>query len=652
MNKLIQRLRILPRWIIVLLDLIIISGSFYLAYLLRFNFDLADVARHSSLLGFAVFILSALIATLITKSYAGIIRYTGLQDGFRILTTGVLQLFLVVMANALRQALAGQILIPLSVIVIAFFVSMIFLFTYRLLVKNIFSYYAGDIAQKKRIAIFGAGQGGILTKQVIDGERRSSLKVVAFFEDDDHKVGKEINGTRIFHAEHDLDRVLEDFDIRELIISIRKLSLKRKNEIVDACLRHGVKVRSVPPAEKWVKGELSLNQIKEINIEDLLGRESIKLDNANISRQLAGKVVCITGAAGSIGSEIVRQVMKYHPSKLILIDQAETALYDIEREMMLYAHRPEYKIILANIIDEPRMRRIFKEYRPNTIFHAAAYKHVPMVESHPEEAIRTNVLGTRLMADLAVEYKTDKFVLISTDKAVNPTNVMGCSKRISEMYVQALNHHLNDLNGRGGTRFVTTRFGNVLGSNGSVIPYFKKQIAKGGPITVTHPDITRYFMTIPEACQLVLEAGAMGKGGEIYIFDMGDSIKIVDLAEKMVKLSGLEIGRDIEIVYTGLRQGEKLFEELLCDEENTAPTHHDKILIARVLPQDFPLLSEKVEALIAISSNGEELEAVRLMKDMVPEFISNSSRFEELDKLSLKFRKAQGGFAIKNWTNS
>ncbi|MDH5605171.1 MAG: polysaccharide biosynthesis protein, partial [Cyclobacteriaceae bacterium] len=386
-----------------------------------------------------------------------------------------------------------------------------------------------------------------------------------------------------------------------------------------------------PPVEKWVRGELSLRQIKEVRIEDLLGRNIIQLDRANIKREILGKRVCITGAAGSIGSEIVRQVEQFGPKEIILIDQAESPMYELERELLHEDQFIRMKFIVADVTNEGRMRKIFEETRPEILFHAAAYKHVPLMEANPFEAIYTNVFGTKIVADLCVEYKVRKFVFISTDKAVNPTNVMGASKRIAEIYIQSLNGKLQK-EGNLITSFVTTRFGNVLGSNGSVIPFFTKQIAYGGPVTVTHPEIARYFMTIPEACQLVLEAGAMGKGGEIYIFDMGKAVKVVELAKKMIMLSGLEPGKDIEIVYTGLREGEKLYEELLNQAENTIPTHHSKIMIARVPEITYNEAAPFMEKLYEKLSMEDEMGLVTLMKEMVPEYISNYSRFEVIDK--------------------
>ena len=579
-----------------------------------------------------LFVACGLASSLLTKSYAGIVRYTGVEDGVRILYTGVLTLGLACTANLVYYYNLRLNLVPYSVMVIAFFTSFLFLFYYRLIVKSVFAYYKNESPQKSNIAIFGAGSAGLLVKQIIDANPLSDMRVVAFFEDDSRKVGKEANGAKIYHATADFLSVVKSLQVRELILSTQNLALERKNEIVESCFQNHVKVRSVPPVDKWVRGELSLKQIKEINIEDLLGRESIRLDNNHLLSQLAGKRIFITGAAGSIGSEIARQAALYHPQQLVLIDQAESPLFEIERELAsLPLGQNKVSVFVADICNRARMSNLLQEFKPEIIFHAAAYKHVPMMESNPSEAVMTNILGTRALADLAVKAGVSKFVMVSTDKAVNPTNVMGCSKRIAEIYVQALNNELES-SGTKHTAFVTTRFGNVLGSNGSVIPVFKKQIAAGGPVTVTHPDITRYFMTIPEACRLVLEAGVMGQGGEIFLFDMGKPVRIYDLAKKMIFLSGLELTKDIDIVFTGLREGEKLFEELLHDRENTIPTHHDKILKAKTLMHDYSSISSMVDLFDELVIDRNELKMVALMKEIVPEFKSNYSRYQVLDE--------------------
>lgn len=630
-TRVLHNLKILPRWVIVVMDLTIIAFSAFLAYLLRFNFSVSDLLKYEFERGIIFYTVSGGVAILISGSYRGIIRYTGIQDGVRIFYMLVINLFLVTTANLIFNYNTQHNFLPYSVILIAFLSSFLFLFNYRLLVKYIFAYYRNALRNKSNVLIYGAGQSGMITKQVIDSS--DNMRVVGFLEDDQHKTGKLLAGSHIYsnNTTVGIDSLLEMLSVDELVITVKDLPYERKNEIVDACLRNQVKVRTIPPIERWVKGELSLNQIKQVNIEDLLGREAIRLSHEHVSRELAGKVICVTGAAGSIGREIVLQVLHYRPLKVVLIDQSESALYEIERELNVLQSGIAIFPYLADITNHERVKGIFQEHKPQIVFHAAAYKHVPMMESNPSEAVLCNVLGTKNLADLSIACNVEKFVMISTDKAVNPTNVMGCSKRISEIYVQSLNNHLDKAGSRH-TLFVTTRFGNVLGSNGSVIPLFKKQIQEGGPVTVTHPEITRYFMTIPEACQLVLEAGAMGRGGEIYIFDMGNSMRIVDLAKRMIRLSGLEPDKDIDIVFTGLREGEKLYEELLSDKENTISTHHPKIMKAKVQEYEFNETNNFIELFWDLVNDRNELKMVALMKELVPEFKSNYSRYEILDK--------------------
>ncbi len=626
---LLRRLKILPRWVIILIDCSFILFSTLTGYLLRFNFSVSDLVDNHFQQGILIYTTCGFLSIIATGSYRGIIRYTGLQDGVRIFFMLLLNVALVIAINLITRVTGGSYIIPLSVVFISLLSSFLFLFNYRLLVKYIFTYYRNAIIKKSRVLIFGAGQTGIITRHVIDSTPR--MQIVGFMEDNANKIGKVVDGTKIYDARKDnLDHYFDELNIDELIITVRDISLERKNELVDACLRNKVKVRTVPPVEKWVGGELSISQIREINIEELLGREAIQLNNPNIINDIKGKRVCITGAAGSIGSELVRQVASYSPERIILIDQAESPLYEIEREIK---GRSSIRVIpyLADITNIQRISSIFEENRPEIIYHAAAYKHVPLMEGNPSEAIHCNILGTKNLADLAIKHKVRKFVMISTDKAVNPTNVMGCSKRIAEVYVQALNKKLQD-EGKYTTAFVTTRFGNVLGSNGSVIPLFKSQISSGGPVTVTHPEVTRFFMTIPEACQLVLEAGTMGKGGEVFVFDMGKPIKIVDLARKMILLSGMQPGKDIEIVFSGLREGEKLYEELLNQSEDTIPTHHHKILIGKVEAYSYEEINKYIELFFDLVNDKNELKMVALMKELIPEFRSNYSRYEILDK--------------------
>ncbi len=635
MKRFFKSLRILPRWIILLIDLMIIFAGVMLAYALRFNFVIQDILNHDIEQGLLLFLVASAIAILITQSYSGIIRFTTLQDGLRIVYMCTLATLMVLIVNLISLNL-GVSLIPRSVIIISYFNAITFLFSYRLIVKYIFTYFTNAIKHFSNAAIFGAGEFGLLTKQVINHDQKSNLKVVAFLDDDPRKIGNVINGARVYKASTELPYLIDKYDVKELIITIRDLPLERKNEIVDLCLEHGVKVRIIPKTDDWVKGELDLQQIREVKIEDLLGRESVELDNREVKDQIKGKTVLITGAGGSIGSEMVRQVAACLPDTLVLLDQGETPLYEINREMKDFSAYVKVVPVVADVSEPLRMEKVFASFQPQIVFHAAAYKHVPMMEKNPSEAVLCNVLGTKTLADLAIKYKVDKFVMISTDKAVNPTNVMGATKRIAEIYVQSVNMFLNK-NQEKCTAFVTTRFGNVLGSNGSVIPLFKKQIEEGGPVTVTDPEMTRYFMTIPEACQLSLEAGIMGKGPQIFIIDMGESVKIVDLAEKMIQLSGKKLGKDIEIVFTGLREGEKLYEELLNNQENTLPTHHPKIMIAKVREEAFEEVKAKTLKLIELAQRGLEYELVELMKEIVPEYVSNNSKFEELDRKTKKY---------------
>lgn len=629
-TRFVRNLKILPRWVIIALDLAIISFSVFLGYLLRFNFSFTDLQVNHVFSGILLYVTIAFLAILVTGSYKGIIRYTGIQDGVRIFFMLVLTAVLVTLINFYNDLNYQTYIIPYSVIFIAFLSSFLLLFNYRLLVKYLFSYYRNSVTRKSRVLIYGAGHSGMITKQVIDAS--PDMVVVGFIEDDAHKTGKLLSGSQIYPVEK-LEDLLEELQVNELVITIKDLGYEKISSVVDICLRNRVKVRNIPPLDRWVRQELSIKQIREIKIEDLLEREAIRLPSEHVARELSGRVVCVTGAAGSIGSEIAHQVLNYNPSQLILIDQNESALFELERTIRLVKKRTPIFPYLADITNADRIRAIFEEHKPHLVFHAAAYKHVPLMESHPAEAVLCNILGTKIVADISVKSNVEKFVMISTDKAVNPTSIMGCSKRIAELYVQALNTHVAmQGNGQVRTAFITTRFGNVLGSNGSVIPIFKKQIEEGGPVTVTHPEITRYFMTIQEACQLVLEAGSMGSGGEVFIFDMGQSIKILDLARKMIRLSGLEPNKDIQIVFTGLREGEKLHEELLFEKENLLPTHHQKIMKARISEMPYHEINNMIELFWDLISDRNELKMVALMKELVPEFKSNYSRYEVLDK--------------------
>lgn len=627
----LREIKILPRWIIVLIDalLVLIVTSF--SYLLRFNFDLVAVDRSHYELGIPIFVTLSLFISLITKSYSGIVRYTGFQDGLRVAYTLGMASVLAAAINYTHYSYYGFSALPNSINLIAFFISVVILLSYRLIVKFIFDFFKGNRNSSRRILIFGAGESGQMVNQLFTKD--PNFKVIGYLEDDSNKIGKVVNGLKIYKGAN-LDVLIQELNVDELIISVQNLEIVRKNELVEIVLKAGKKVLHVPPINKWVKGELSTRQIKEINIEDLLGRDTINLNNYYISNEVEGKCILITGAAGSIGSEIVRQLVGYRPEKLLLFDQSETGMFHLRHELKnLVFGAIDIQYIIGDVTNDERLNYVFDKFKPQIVFHAAAYKHVPMMEVNSTEAVLCNVLGTRMLAEASVKNKVDKFVYISTDKAVNPTNVMGASKRIGEMFIQSINN-IAEKGVYAGTKFITTRFGNVLGSNGSVIPLFKNQIAMGGPVTVTHPDITRYFMTIPEACQLVLEAAAMGKGGEIFIFDMGESVKIIDLAERMIELSGFDPHTEIEIKFTGLRDGEKLYEELLNDKENSTSTHHSKIMIAKVIDHPFLKINSAIDDIISLAVSQNELEMVKGMKSLVPEYISNESKFAELDKKS------------------
>lgn len=615
-----------PRWIVLIIDVFISTASIVIAYLLRFNFEIPENENIGELTHIVELVVGVrFVSFLIAGTYAGIVRYTGLRDAQRIFITITSGSLFIVATNLISyySELTQAFIVPMSIVAIEFLTTLFFMISLRFLVKSVFFEFR-TTAKSKNVIVYGTDRNAQAAKHAIEEDRDANFKVVAFVDDIAKKSGKKIDDLPIYPIDN-LENLTTELEVRHLLLAKPFQSVEKKQEIIELGLNNGITMFNVPKVESWINGELSSKQIKNIKIEDLLERNPIQLDFNRIQEQVKGKTMLVTGAAGSIGSEIVRQLIRFEPHNIVLFDQAETPMYDIEMELRDSQSASNITIVIGDITDEQRVREVFELYKPEIVYHAAAYKHVPMMENNPVEAVRNNVLGTRLVADMAVKYGVSRFVMVSTDKAVNPTNVMGASKRIAEIYTQSLN-------GKSATRFITTRFGNVLGSNGSVIPRFKKQIEEGGPITVTHPQITRYFMTIPEACQLVLEAGASGKGGEIFIFDMGKSVKIVDLAKKMIKLSGLELGKDIQIVYTGLRPGEKLYEELLANKENTIPTPHPQIMVAKVREYNHDEANAKIDEFLPMIAEQDNVKVVRQMKMIVPEFMSQNSIYEELDR--------------------
>ncbi len=623
------RLRQLPRGVIFCIDVIIAIGSILFSYLLRFNFAIPASDLHSLSIVIPLAVVIRIIFSLWFKTYAGIILYTSTEDAQRIFIASTFGSLSYCLINFGTHFWHQFYIIPFSIVIIDWIVCVFFLIAFRMMVKIIYLEIANTKKHKINAVIYGSGDSAVLIKRTMDQDSKNDFNLIAFVDDSPSKQNMKMEGVSIIPSTK-LDQVLSEDDVDQLFIADSKISNDRKKQIIETCLKYSTKVLHLPPASKWINGELSINQIKQVKIEELLERDPIQLDEDKISAQLSGKRVLITGAAGSIGSELARQILRFKPAKLFLLDQAETPLYELEIELAEKYDGTQYETVLGDVRVYERMEKVFKVFKPEMVFHAAAYKHVPLMEANPSESILTNVLGSKIVADLSVKYGVKKMVMVSTDKAVNPTGVMGASKRIAEIYVQALDK--KSAAEQKTTRFITTRFGNVLGSNGSVIPLFRKQIEDGGPVTVTHPEITRFFMTIPEACQLVLEAGAIGNGGEIMIFDMGESVKIVELAKKMIRLSGLELGKDIQINFTGLRPGEKLYEELLNNNENTQPTHHEKIMIASVREYEYDVVEQHIDELVKLFDTQNNLNIVRKMKEIVPEYTSNNSIYEELDK--------------------
>ena len=628
--------KFVSRWLILMVDMMIVSVSFIAATILRYNFHISTISWQSTDKQYFFMLFIRLGCFFYFRSYTGIIRHTSIEDAILLFKTVTLSSLVAGFLSLGIRYLSGYdtpYYVPLSILIIDYFICLFLLISSRFLVKAVYESLILEFKSAKSVLIYGAGYSGLITKNVLSNNKIRGYHILGFIDDNPAKVNKTIEGIRVYSREDAVDKFLDSTgDSKEVIVAIKKITSSAKRQISDFFLEKGIIVKTLPPVEKWVNGEFSINQIHNVRIEDLLERDSIEMNNLLISKEIDGKVILVTGAAGSIGSEIVRQLLNYFPAKIILVDQAESALYDLEFEIKkVIPDNTIVQIAIGNVSDKTRMNRIFRSSRPHLVFHAAAYKHVPMMENNPYEAVKVNIGGTRIIADLSAAYNVLKFVMVSTDKAVNPTNVMGATKRVAEMYTQSMNY-VSGVN----TKFIATRFGNVLGSNGSVIPLFKRQIEQGGPITVTHPEITRYFMTIPEACQLVLEAGTMGEGGEVFVFDMGEPIKITDLAKKMITLSGLREGKDILIEYSGLRPGEKLYEELLNDNENTMPTHHPKIMCAKVVTLSFSVMEIVLDELERLLYEGNNWELIGQIKSIVPEYISNNSVYEELDKIKAK----------------
>ena len=617
-----------PRWVIILLDVLIHLFALFFAYLIRFDLkaDFSLIQTEWEILSKSLwfFILVKILVFGIFQIHQGLVRYSSTDDFKRILFAEAISSILFITGGLLRfYFLDHYYLFPNSVLIMEFIFSTAFVISARLVVKLLYLEYIKEKGTEEPLMIFGAGVSGLLTKRIIEKDTASLQNVIGFIDDNPNLKSKRIEGSRVYQL-HELEALKQKFNIRTLIISVQNLPSERLQQIAETAFELGIQIQRVPEAKSWTNGTFQVKQFTKININDLLGREVIELNNPKVAALISDRVVLVTGAAGSIGSGLAKSIAPLNPRKLILLDQAETPLFELEQQLKAKFPALVAEYVIGDICAAQRMEKLFEVFNPEMVFHAAAYKHVPLMEDNPVEAIRNNIGGTLLLAQLAAKFAVKKFVMISTDKAVNPTNVMGASKRIAEMAVDLLNE-------RQQTAYITTRFGNVLGSNGSVIPTFEKQIAAGGPITVTDERITRFFMTIPEACQLVLEAAAMGNGGEIFVFEMGQAVKIIDLAKKMILLSGKQPYKDIDIQITGLRPGEKLYEEVLASSENTLTTHHPKILIAKTR-----LTTQEQEAgiqdlLHQADQQNNEL-CVTLMKKLVPEFISNNSTYQKLDK--------------------
>ena len=618
----------LPRWIILMVDAAIASSSFLLTYLLRYNLFSERVDVPMMLLQFMTGLPFFLLAAIIFKPHRGILRHSTMQDAVIVAKAHLIFSGGYFLLSIFGHIIATELLIPWSIIIVHYFLSVFLMVAFRFGVQFTYRNLLAKPNDTINIMIYGAGVMGSIAKSVIIKDTNIHYNIIGFIDDNPSLWKSRVGGVKVFSPEKAFGNVIQEQKVQEMILAISgsKVEIERKRKIVDLCLANRLKVKEVSDPSNLIDGKFDEGKITNIRIEDLLGREPISMKVDSISRGIAGKRVMVTGGAGSIGSEIVRQLVYLNPESITIVDQAESPIFEIKNEILPLLGQVQLHTYVADVTNAVKMRRIFVTCQPQIIYHAAAYKHVPIMELQPYEAIRNNVGGTRNIADLSVEFGVEKFVMISTDKAVNPTNVMGATKRICEIYIQAISQR-SEIK----TQFITTRFGNVLGSNGSVIPIFKRQISNGGPVTVTHKDIIRYFMTIPEACQLVMEAGFMGNGGEIYLFDMGEPVRIYDLAERMISLSGFIPHTEIQIIETGLRQGEKLYEELLADKEETLPTNNQKIMVGKIRPQNYEASKASIIELLKNLDEEDEWQIVTRMKKIVPEFESKNSQFEALD---------------------
>ncbi len=630
----LKTINYLPRWVILFIDMMIVTFSALITYELFRGMGLNSI--HTGYLFYTIpgFLLINMMSFWLFRIYSGIIRHSSYDDATKIFLSLLMTMVLLVIFNHTSSLFVGEKLFMNTSLFVNFIFSFCSLLAYRIIVKRTFEIYFAESQSTNlvRALVFGADSNAISVAKALKTEKPSRFRVVGFIDKENQNMSKRIFDLPILNLSKRIPVLMRSLDAEALIMSDKSLTKEEQLAIVDDCLEFNYKVYTVPLISDWDNGKEISKKVKSFEIQDLLDRKPIVIDNRAISNQLSDKTILITGAAGSIGSEIVRQVIAFSPKTIIILDQAETPLHNLRLETNHISGISKFKTIICDVRSRSALTEVFKKYKPEVVFHAAAYKHVPLMEENPAQAIFSNVAGTKNLAELACEYNVETFVMVSTDKAVNPSNVMGASKRIAEKFVQSLHHQNQQAENLCTTKFITTRFGNVLGSNGSVVPLFADQIAKGGPITITHPDIIRYFMTIPEACQLVLEAGAMGQGGEIYIFDMGKPVKIMDLAKKMIRLAGFTPDVEIKIEIVGLRPGEKLFEELLNDNSKTLPTHHEKIMIAQETFDQNNHLFEGVEALLLIAKTYNKNDIVAKMKQIVPEFKSMNSNFEDLDK--------------------